>query len=133
MLVQVRGLVDAVEGVLSATAAAAGQVTSATGPSAAQVEDARVRCLSQLEALRKATHALPSELPATAVGGYDDVSQDSSLQELRAERDQLREEVKRKNRDVKATLDAMRSLQADLITIQTQRQDTLDSGSSDGS
>ncbi len=133
MVVQVRGLVDAVEGVLSATAAAAGHVTTVTGPSSAQVEDARARCLSRLEALRMATQALPAELSAPPVGGHDAVSQDPALEALRAERDQLREEVKQKNRDVKATLDAMRSLQADLVTIQTQRQEALDSGSNESS
>lgn len=133
MLVQVRGLVDAVESVLNATAAAAGHVTSMTSPSTAQVEDARDRCLRQLEVLRTATHALPAELPAPPVGGHDTLPLDPALEALKAERDQLREEVKRKNRDVKSTLDAMRSLQADLVTIQTQRQETLDSGSTDGS
>eukprot|EP01043_Picozoa_sp_COSAG02_P065035 COSAG02_NODE_9688_length_2140_cov_27.903969_1_plen_105_part_10 len=71
MFLQVRGLVDAVESVLSATAAAAGHVTSVTSPSTAQVDDARDRCLSQLEVLRTAAHALPAELPAPPVGGHD--------------------------------------------------------------
>ena len=129
LYVQVQGLVDAVEGVLFATAAAAGSATAAAAPSA-QVEEARDRCLSQLEAVRVATHALPSALPAPPVGGDDAAAQDPALETLRAERDQLRAEVQRKNRDLKATLDAMRSLQADLVMIQTQRQETLDSGGS---
>ena len=93
------------------------------------MEEARDRCLSQLEAVRVATHALPAALPVPPVGG-DDAAQDPALETLRAERDQLRAEVQRKNRDLKATLDAMRSLQADLVMIQTQRQETLDSGGS---
>ena len=129
LYVQVQGLVDAVEGVLFATAAAAGSATAAAAPSA-QVEEARDRCLSQLEAVRVATHALPSALPAPPVGGDDAAAQDPALETLRAERDQLRAEVQRKNRDLKATLDAMRSLQADLVMIQTQRQETLDTGGS---
>ena len=129
MYVQVKGLVDAVEAVLFATAAAAGSVTGAPAPSA-NVEEARDRCLSQLQALRAATHALPAALSAPPVGGDDAAAKDPALESLRAERDQLRAEVQRKNRDVKATLDAMRSLQADLVMIQTQRQETLDSGGS---
>lgn len=130
--VQVRGLVDAVEGLLSATAAAAGHVATVASPSTAQVEDARDVCLSRLEALRTAAHALPATIPAPAVSGGNTGSHDLTLEALRAERDQLRGEVKRKNRDVKAMLDAMRSLQADLVTIQTQRQQALGEGSSAG-
>lgn len=103
-----RGLVDAVEDVLSATAAVSGHVTVVATPSTAQVEDARDRCLSQLKVLRAATNALPAVLPSPEVSGVNAAAQDPALEALQRERDQLREEVKRKNRDVKATLDAMR-------------------------
>ena len=132
-LAQVRGLVDAVEDVLSVTAAVSGQLTVVATPSIAQVEDTRDRCLSQLEVLRAATNALPATLPSPQLGGTDAAAQDPALEALQQERDQLRAEVKRKNRDVKATLDAMRALQADLVTIQTQRQEMLGSGGSHGS
>jgi hypothetical protein len=123
--------VVAVEAVLSAAAGAAGHVSAAAAageeaaaPSAVQVEEARDRCLRQLAAVRAATQALPASLPAPPVGDQED----PALEALRAERDQLREEAARKNRDVKATLDAMRSLQADIVTMQTQRQQLLGGG-----
>ena len=119
---QVRGLVDAVEGVLSATAAAAGHVTTVASSSTARVEDAREVCLSRLEALRTATHALPATSPA--VSGGNAGSEDQTLRALRAERDQLRAEVKQKT-----AYEMLRSLVGSEMCIRDSLQPVLSTNS----
>lgn len=105
-----------VEVVLTVAAAAAAAAPAAEpAATAGQVDAARDQCLAQLAALRAATEALPAALPAPSAGGAD-----PALAALRERRDALQQEVAAKNEGVKATLDAMRDLQADITTIQTQ-------------